>query len=118
MSEENDLLFQMLERIREKPAMYLPERSVMALYTFILGYGAALHDGGLRSEEEWVMSGFQRHVEKKFKINRSTSWGNILLFVHSSNTFAFDAFWEVWDEYLTKVKHDRRRDLGKVALKR
>ena len=111
MSEQDSLIIAMLERIRERPAMYLPERSISLLDSYLQGYNAALSDAGYRQEDgnEGIMTGFQRFVEKRFKIKLSVSWANILRFVNSSDAFAFVAFWEIWDEYLTQRRRARKK---------
>jgi hypothetical protein len=74
--KDDDLLL-VIKDLRNRPAMYLPELTTMALYSFILGYHLARRDK-LTPGELSLTSDFSRHVAAKFDRNPEASWADNL----------------------------------------
>lgn len=99
-------LVEFLYEIRKKPVLYFGNRRTLAdLSNFIFGFvtGRVGTNKEIAEEENWFNpsnASFQDFVEKKYQINFSQSWCNIIEFHSSSENEAFELFFKLLDEFL------------------
>ena len=93
-------LYEILQKIKTKPTVYLGRPSIVCLQAFLSGYNIAQYQLGLPlTEKTNPLDGFQEWVQKKFKIDTSQSWANIILFYSQDETDALNQFFELLEEY-------------------
>jgi hypothetical protein len=98
-------LYDLLSKIKEKPALYLGTPSAHNLYMFLLGYKLARHDLGVpQTEQELEFQKFQYWVQKRMKINATVSWDKIISLYSTSERDSFDRFFELFEEFLNRNK--------------
>lgn len=91
----------LLLKIKERPGLYLGEKSLPKLRSFINGYIYAMnHENGLNCGEENYY-GFNKWINKKYNIVNPIFWENSLTNVPDSD--AFDMFYEELDIYLKTI---------------
>ncbi len=103
----------LLERIRQRPGMYLGERSLTALRSTLAGYELAL--GLHRIEGDLSMRlpvGFNDWVAYRQHFYEPTSgWKNMILSKSQSEAVAFDRFFELLDQFTDR----KSRIVAKLA---
>jgi hypothetical protein len=94
----------LLERIRKRPAMYLGECSLSALYHTIGGYELALGVHGIQTDASLRLpEDFSDWVAYRLHYKESTSgWKNMILGVSGNEGTAFNRFFELLDEHATR----------------
>ena len=98
-------LYDLLQRIKERPAMYLGSRSITCLNAFLNGYLGARHDMGVpRTQQEIEFEEFQEWIRKKFRITSSQSWAKIILFYSADEREALDKFFDLFEKFLIQEK--------------
>ncbi len=100
--------FEPIERLRQKTALYIGEKSITRLYAFLTGYATAEHDYGLTENAEpsnsllplnwWFMHEF---AKIKCGEKESTSgWCEMILrYCNGDESVALDRFFELFDEF-------------------
>lgn len=100
--------FELIERLRQRYALYIGEKSITRLYAFLIGYAAAEHDYGLTENVEprnsllplnwWFMHEF---AKIKCGEEESTSgWCEMILcYCNGDESAALDKFFEIFDEF-------------------
>ena len=94
---------ELLEKILERPALYVGKPSIPLIYTFIQGYTFA------KSESKEVIkdnlyAGFNAWVAKRFKIQPAHNWSNIVVFMGQGENGAYELTKELWTEYKENKK--------------
>lgn len=103
--------YDLLEKIREKPGMYLGSPSVSALFHFLQGYKVALMEAGISPNKELQEFGeFQSWLAKRESINISASWAKIIIFQSIDERDGFDNFFKFFDEFLEYMHSERNID--------
>jgi hypothetical protein len=98
-------LYEFLDSIKKRPAMYLLTPSITRLDMLLRGYALARREAGLEpTEEEKEFEGFQSWVQEKYGINSGQSWSKIILFYSVDEYEALQKFFELFEEYLNKNK--------------
>ena len=93
-------LYQLLQKIKAKPGMYIGYPSVSELFMFLCGYRRACQDMGLPlSDEEREFHEFQPWLQKRFRLSTSASWAKIILLYAGNETHAFEMFFELLEEF-------------------
>ncbi|EKU98365.1 hypothetical protein Lepto7375DRAFT_7648 [Leptolyngbya sp. PCC 7375] len=99
MAGFNDLL----NKIRQKPGMYIGSPAVSGLHLFLCGYGFARQEQGLAiTVEEEVFEQFQPWVQERFGVRASVSWAKIVLLHAVDERGGFELFYELWDEFMAQ----------------
>ena len=99
--KKTDSLYLLLQKIREKPAIYLGENSLEKLHHFMNGYIICEVDLGLNNKQDDIFwREFQEYIQKSFNINSSQHWTRIISFFSSNEQEAFYKFFELLDEFL------------------
>lgn len=95
-------LYLELERIREKPGMYLGKDSLELLHIFILGYICALNNNG--QETDRFLTKYHNYVLAHYKLEvAAQGWANLLVEKTGNNKEAFQMFFTLLDGYLMKT---------------
>lgn len=98
-----------LERVGEKPALFLGKKDLRALSYSLAGYESAIYD--LTGKRVLFHTKFQRFTEKKLPQDsgRTVHWSAMLLNGRSEEA-AFDLFFELWAEFLKQHPHWEEED--------
>jgi hypothetical protein len=100
-------ILDVIQKIRERPGMYLGRPTVNNLYLFLAGYSYARKDTESSDYEE--LAGFGDWVHQRFKITSSQSWARIIEFFSASEAEEMALFGKLFDEYLAQQKSARRK---------
>lgn len=85
--------------VEKRPALYLGDRSLKSLKSFIDGW---VYGAGDMIEDSYLLDDFQKWIEHRFRINESHSWSRIILF-HSIDEFdGLDNFFRLFKEFLSE----------------
>ena len=85
----NSTIFELLERIKEKPGMYLGYPSVQSLFMFLNGYDLAREE-------------FQPWLQKKLGVRTVTSWAKLIMLSCHDEKTGFERFFELLSEFRQK----------------
>ena len=95
-------LFEFLERVKEKPGMYLGTASVTHLRLFLVGYRfAAIAELNITSSDEEVdfYRNFQPWLKKRLRVYTTNSWDKIILIQSANEKEAFQSVFVFLDEF-------------------
>lgn len=92
-----DSVFNKLKKTRERPEIYFGEKSLFLLKAYFDGYIDRQHEIDGKTYV-WVV-GFQEFVQSRYNITSTQNWSSIIRFYSTSNSEAFDRFYELLDEY-------------------
>lgn len=100
----NEYLHHLLERIKQRPGMYIGQCSITRLNMLLVGYSQARMELGLpRTEQEKNFDNFQEWIQDKFNINSSQSWESIILSNSTNEKDAFYKFFQLFEQFLHGV---------------
>lgn len=122
--EGNMETFELIERMRERPGVWLGKKSISLLNVFLYGYGAAEMDYNIRIEQRQQLlplSWWFMHEFAKIKCNEYEStagWCNIILnHCGGEEEAALDKFYEFFDEFrLLKMESGRKALLSRENM--
>jgi len=101
MSEFYDLL----QKIKQRPALYLGKRSLSYLQVFLDAYTFARREMGVKpTEQEQDFEEFQDWIEQRFKQIDTQSWSRIILFYTEDESDALKLFFELFEDFLQRNK--------------
>ncbi|WP_444997554.1 hypothetical protein [Aliikangiella sp. IMCC44359] len=86
----------LLDAIKKRPSMYLGAASVVRLKSFLDGYYFSLENSE-KEDEFW--ENFQKWISRKFNINTSQNWMQIILFFSNDELEGFKLFFKLLDEF-------------------
>ncbi|MDJ0797303.1 MAG: hypothetical protein QNJ51_10805 [Calothrix sp. MO_167.B12] len=94
-------LFDILEKIRVRPAMYIGRASVSDLFHFLVGFKTALRELKVKATEEEMdfYREFQPWVQEKYHVSTSNSWAKIIMLHCGSEKEGLDAFYKLLYEF-------------------
>ena len=101
-------MLSLLDQIRKRPGMFLGSKSLTGLYHFIHGYGAgyrdACRDNNFKNiSDEIIPREFHDWCAYRNHFPESTSgWRNMICSVTESEELAFDYFFQLLDEYVSR----------------
>jgi hypothetical protein len=96
-------LANLFDSLLTKPGLYISGRSISQAAAFMQGYMAGQYELGVDHEKD-IYNGFQRWVEKRYKIRTTQSWQAIVTFMSNDEAGAFELTRELWKEYKTQIK--------------
>ena len=95
--------YQLLDKIKTRPALYIGKRSIFSLQAFLDGYTFACRQLAIPiTEQEQEFAEFQNWIEKQFNRPSSKSWARIILFDSEDESQAFDTFFELFEDFLQR----------------
>jgi hypothetical protein len=102
-------LFELLDKIRNKPGMYIGRASVTELRMFIVGYRFARSELQVQAgeAERDFYENFQPWLQLRLNLRTSNSWDKILMFTVIDEKQAFQNFFQLLEEFQLR---DRNAD--------
>ncbi|MDY6804086.1 MAG: hypothetical protein SXA11_09810 [Cyanobacteriota bacterium] len=95
-------VYDILQKVKNKPNVYLGSPSIMCLQAFLSGYNVAQYQLGESLNTPDCFDGFQEWIQEKLKINSSQSWAKIILFYSADERDALERFFELFDEFVKR----------------
>ncbi|ABA20706.1 hypothetical protein Ava_1082 [Trichormus variabilis ATCC 29413] len=109
---KNEYLYHLLERIKQRPGMYIGHCSITRLNMLLVGYSQARMELGLpRTKQEKNFDNFQEWIQIKFNINTSQSWDSIILANSTDEKDAFYKFFQLFEQFLHGVTNTANLEL-------
>lgn len=114
-------LYDILEKIKQKPGIYLGVPSISALRMFLVGYQFARRELGIattESESDFYKK-FQPWLQKRFQVQTVNSWDKIILLYSVDEKEAFTYFFKLLEEFLKENKNlaSAKMDSGEVEAR-
>ena len=94
-------LYNVLQKVKTKPGMYIGRPSVSDLFMFIVGYEFARGELDIEPTE-WeddFHENFQPWLQKKYHVSTSNSWAKIIMLYCGNEQEGFNAFYRLLDEF-------------------
>ncbi len=115
MDMGNNNIFELLEKIHQKPGLYIGSSSVTALRHFLVGYKFARQEMKILPTEIELdfYQEFQPWLQRYFNIQTTNSWDKILLFKYVDDVNAFDHFFQLLDVFRQR---DRSQDIDPLLF--
>ncbi|TAE53279.1 MAG: hypothetical protein EAZ87_23920 [Nostocales cyanobacterium] len=111
---KNEYLYNLLDRIKQRPGMYLGKCSITRLNMLLVGYSQARMELGLpRTAQEQEFDQFQEWIQNKYNISDSQGWDSIILLNSTDEKAAFYQFFQLFDEFSHRNTND---EIMKVSL--
>ncbi|WP_414619885.1 hypothetical protein [Calothrix sp. CCY 0018] len=98
--------FEILEKIRVRPGMYIGRASVSDLFHFLVGFKTALRELDIKSTEDEIdfHREFQPWLQKRYHVSTSNSWAKIIMLYCGSEKEGLDSFYKLLDEFKNRDK--------------
>jgi len=99
-------IFELLEKIRTKPGMYIGRPSVSDLFMFLIGYEYGRGESGVEptEEEDDFYGEFQPWLQKKLGIKTVSSWAKMIMLSCHDEKAGFEKFFKLLDEFNQRDK--------------
>ncbi|NCJ06950.1 hypothetical protein GS597_10600 [Synechococcales cyanobacterium C] len=92
--------YELLQKVQQRPAMYLGKRSLSQLHAFLEGYLLARREAKIpMTTEEEDFEFFQEWIERRFGQANTQSWSHIILFYSEDEADALNRFFELLEEF-------------------
>lgn len=96
-------LYELIEKLRKRPSLYLGKPSIEHLQVFLDGYTFARRQLNIPiTKQEREFEGFQNWVECRFNQKDTQSWAKIILFYSEDERAALDSFFDCFDDFVTQ----------------
>ena len=106
MNKSINNLYDLLEKIKQKPGIYIGSPNINNLLMFLCGHQYACEAMELpESEQEMEFTQFQPWLQAKFGVNTSASWARIILLYSSDEIDAFKNFFDLLAEFRNQQKN-------------
>ena len=100
-----DNLYDLLQKIKKRPAMYLGRHSVFSLQAYLDGYYYARRELGVPlTEQESEFQEFLKWIRERFNVETGQLWSSILLFHSADERSAIDRFFNLFEEFINQEK--------------
>jgi hypothetical protein len=108
-------LFALLEKIKNKPGLYVGKTSITELRMFIVGYRFARSELNIQNTEAEsdFYKNFQPWLQIRLNVRTSNSWDKIILFTVINEKQAFDYFFQLLSEF---QQRDPSQDVDPMRL--
>lgn len=108
-------LFDLLEKIKTKPGLYLGTASITSLRMFILGYRLARSELAITNTEAEsdFYKNFQPWLQNRLSIRTVNAWDKILLLTCIDEKAAFDYFFQLLNDFLQR---DKSQDIDPILV--
>lgn len=108
--------YKLLNKIKQKPGIYIGAPSVSSLHMFLCGYAFSRQEQGLAiTKEEKAFEQFQPWIQRRFQTNDSISWARIILLYAADERAGFDLFFKLWAEFVDQQRQRQQEELEKVV---
>ncbi|WP_293067302.1 hypothetical protein [Okeania sp. SIO2B3] len=108
--------YELIRKIRKRPALYLGKPSIDHLQVFLDGYTFARRELGVPlSQEEEYFEKFQEWIESKYNLPDTQSWMKIILFYSADERDALERFFDLFEEFIGE-NVDLAKYAGKIKL--
>lgn len=96
-------LYTLIDKIKKAPSMYLGRHSIICLQAFLSGYSVAKYELGEQStKQDSDFMQFSEWIRKRFNLQTSQSWANVILFYSEDESKALDKFFELLNEFIDR----------------
>ena len=99
-------IYEVLQKIKNKPGMYIGKPSITILHHFLVGYQFARSELGIELTE--FEAEFYEHfhfwLQRQFEVRTSNSWANIILLFTRDEKDGFEWFFKLLDEFKQRDK--------------
>lgn len=104
-------LFELLNKIKAKPGLYLGTASITHLRMFVVGYRFARKEAGIASTEveNDFYKNFQPWLQNYLSIHTVSAWDKLILLTCINEKAAFDYFFQLLNDFLQR-DHDHDID--------
>jgi hypothetical protein len=99
-------LYEVLQKIRPRPGMYIGKPSVSHLFHFLTGYEFARGELDIEPTE-WeddFHENFQPWLQKRYHVSTSNSWAKIIMLYCGSEKEGLDSFYKLLEEFTNRDK--------------
>jgi hypothetical protein len=97
MTNYKDELDKLITLLQEKPLVFLGEKSLEKLQTYIDGFLYAFSI--VNNTPISFYSGFNDWIAKKYKLPAQIGWCNIIVLFHGKGETSYNKFFELLSEY-------------------
>lgn len=103
---KSEYFFDLLQRIKQRPGMYLGKCSITRLRAFLDGYETARAELGFpdTEQQQQQLDGFQEWIQERYQITSTHGWDSIILFFSVDEKDALDKFFKLLEEFLYQAK--------------
>jgi len=113
-----DNFYDVLQKIKKRPAMYLGRHSIFSLQAFLDGYYFARRELGIPlTQQEAEFQEFLQWLRQKFQVETGQLWASILLFHSADERSAVERFFSLFEEFANREKvrevDDKRVESGR-----
>jgi hypothetical protein len=97
-------LFEILNKIKTKPGLYLGQPSVSDLFIFLAGYKTARRELGIEPNEaeKQFYQEFSEFVQNKYQIKTANSWAKIIMLSCQDEKEGFRMFFDLLDDFIAQ----------------
>lgn len=100
-----DNFYDLLRKIKKRPAMYLGKHSIFNLQAFLDGYYFARRELSIPlTKQESEFQEFLQWIRQKFDVETGQLWASILLFESVDERSAVDKFFSLFEEFINRQK--------------
>lgn len=97
-----DNFYDLLGKIKKRPALYLGQNSIFSLQAFLDGYYFARRELGIPlTKQEQEFQTFLQWIRDRFQVETGQLWSSIILSHATDERDAIVRFFELWNEFLT-----------------
>ncbi|HXT12089.1 MAG TPA: hypothetical protein VN873_11045 [Candidatus Angelobacter sp.] len=98
--ELEESIYDVLVQIGKRPGLYIVERSIYRLESFLIGYAAGLGRVGFKLRDDTHFYRFHDWIARRLGFSESTSgWANMIRNKSASDEEAFRQFYVLLDEF-------------------
>lgn len=107
--------YNLIQKIKQRPSLYLGKRSIAHLQVFLDGYTFARRELDVPlTEEERDFEDFQEWVEKRFNQPSTQSWERIILFYSEDERDALDKFFDLFEDFRNRHQKLESDEIAKA----
>jgi hypothetical protein len=94
-------VFEILEKVKSKPGMYIGRPAVSDLFMFLVGYECARSELGIEptQDDDNFYGEFLPWLQQKLGITTVSSWAKIIMLYCQDEKAGFDYFFTLLDEF-------------------
>ena len=120
-SRNENMLYELIEVIRPRVAMYVGKHSIREFGAYIHGYAVACDEHNVVNVSSEPLGVFTAWLANRYRITKSYNWISLLLEKNDQDDVAaLEAFFKEWDEFCAidpeLLKNDFIDEDGRVIL--